>query len=81
MLLIRLHKKYSNERYSHEESQMCVLWSTDYPPDVLENTPPLDELEEALGFGFYEEDAVEFYDMEIKDAAIYIHDVIKSWKE
>jgi len=71
-ILISVHKKYSNARVSNETSQMCTLWSTSNPPDILEGTAPLNEIEEAINYGFYEEDAIEIYDKEIGDAADYI---------
>jgi len=70
--LIKIHKKYSSERRSNENSQMCTLWSTSNPPDILEHTPPFDELVNIFNFYFSEEEAVEFYDMDIVDAADYI---------
>ena len=77
--LMRIHKKYSGDRSVTPDSQMCAIWPIDDPPDVLENTPQLDEIEDALDFGFTEEQAVEFYDMEIDEAAQYMFDVIEEW--
>ena len=48
--LIKIHKKYSRERRSNEDAQMCTLWSTTNPPDILEHTPPFDELVETFDF-------------------------------
>lgn len=78
--LIKIHKKFSNERKSNENSQMCTLWSTSNPPDVLECTPPFDEIEEVFNYGFSEDEAVEFYDMNIIDAANYIFSVLQKDK-
>ncbi|MFK7978595.1 MAG: hypothetical protein AB8G86_01320 [Saprospiraceae bacterium] len=77
-VLIKIHKKYSGERRSNEDSQMCTLWSTSNPPDILEHTPPFDELAETFNFYFSEEEAVEFYDMEIIDAATYIFNLLQN---
>ena len=76
--LIKLHKKYSGRRISNKESQVCSLWSTDYPPDVLQCTPQLDEIEAYVDFGFEEMEAITFYDMSIEDAASYIFDIIEN---
>lgn len=76
--LIKIHKKYSGERRSNEDSQMCTLWSTSNPPDILENTAPFDKLVDVFDYGFSEKEAVEFYDMEIKDAAAYIFNLLQN---
>jgi hypothetical protein len=74
--LISLHKKFSGSRKSNETSPMCAMWSTMGPPDILEDTPQLDAIEEAVGHRFDEMEAIEFYDMSIVEAAEYIHDII-----
>ncbi len=76
--LIKIHRKYSGEKFSDSESQMCTLWSTLDPPDILEGTAPLTEIEDVLEFSFSEDQAVEFYDMRIKEAAEYIFNLLKS---
>ena len=76
--LLALHRKYSGMRKTTTNSQMCMLWSVTYPPDILENTPPLDDLESFLNFGFEEEEAVTFYDMDILEATDYIWSLINS---
>lgn len=76
-ILIKIHRRFSKStRRSSASSQMCIMWSTSNPPDVLENTPALDAIEKAINYGFYEMEALEVYDMEIKDAAKYIHKLI-----
>ena len=70
--LIRIHHKYSKERYSDRNSQMCTLWSIKNPPDVLEATKPLNAIEDEFNLSFTEDEAYELYDMEIEDAAGYI---------
>jgi len=76
--LLKIHKKYSGERRSTKDSQMCTLWSTSNPPDILENTAPYDELVEIFDFQFSEEEAVDFYDMNISDAATYIFNILQN---
>ncbi len=78
--LLTLHRKYSGMRKTTTKSQMCMLWSVDDLPDILENTEPLDELEDLLGFGFEEEEAVTFYDMDILEATDYIWNLINSYE-
>jgi len=76
--LIKVHRKYSGEKFSDRESQMCTLWSTLDPPDILEGTAPLNEIEKVFEFSFTEMQAVEFYDMTIEEAAEYIFKLLKS---
>jgi hypothetical protein len=57
---------------------MCTLWSTVDPPDILEGTYPLNEIENELKFNFSEMEAVEFYDMSIEEAAEYIFSLINA---
>lgn len=68
--LIKIHEKYSYERYSDESSQMCTMWSTDDPPDILECTEPLDDICNMINKNIDEDYAVELYDMTLKEAAI-----------
>jgi hypothetical protein len=76
-MLIALHRKYSKEQKSNRDSQMCTFWSIDNPPDVLEGTPALIAIEEKLDITFEEEEAVDFYDKTIEEAAKYIANLIK----
>jgi len=71
-ILIDLHRKYSKERKSNENSQMCTFWSTTNPPDVLEGTRALTAIEKKLDYTFDEMEAVDMYDRSIEDAAEYI---------
>jgi len=78
LALIKIHKKYSDERRSNENSQMCTLWSISNPPDVLEWTLPFDEIVDVFDYGFSEDEAVEFYDMDIREAADYIFNILQN---
>lgn len=42
---------------------MCCIWSTDDPPDVLEDTEPLLDIEDAFDIGIDEDAAVELYEI------------------
>ena len=59
---------------------MCSMWSFSDPPDKITNTPPLDEIEEFVQYGFEEEFAIIFYDMNIEDAADCIWEHINQEK-
>ena len=67
-----LHAIYNNHRSKYRENpdskQMCCMWSTDDPPDVLEDTQPLLDLEEAFNICFDEDTAIELYDMKLDEA-------------
>ena len=76
--LNKIHKKYSGERRSNEDSQMCTLWSISNPPDVLECTAPYYEIVDVFNYEFSEEKSIEFYDMNIKDAATYIFNILQN---
>ncbi len=79
-ILIRLHEKYSSDRYVTIKSDMCGLWSIYEPPDELEDTEQLDELEEALKINFEGDEAYEIYEMNIIEASKYIYELMKNRK-
>ena len=48
-----LYKIYNKHRKKHPENsfdseQMCLMWSTNEPPDEIEGTTPLNDIEEAF---------------------------------
>ena len=43
---------FKNNFIVGNDEQMCALWSTTSPPDILEYTPPFDELVETFDFYF-----------------------------
>lgn len=47
---------------------MCCMWPTDDPPDVLEDTEPLLDIEEAFDISIDEDAAIELYDMMLDEA-------------
>jgi len=78
-----LHAIYSKHRRLHRENpdsnQMCCMWSTDDPPDVIEGTEPLCEIEDAFGIEISDDEALDLYDMYLDQAAQRILE-IKSMK-
>lgn len=68
-----LHRIYETHRRDHRENsdseQMCCMWSTHDPPDIIEDTPPLTDIEDAFGISIYEDAALELYDMDLDEAA------------
>ena len=42
------HRRQYREN-SYDSQQMCLMWSTDDPPDDIEGTGPICDIEEAYG--------------------------------
>jgi len=59
--LFRLLKKHSKGENIHlnQDSQMCCFWSIDNPPDVLEATDQLEEIQAEFDINVSEDEAVE----------------------
>ena len=53
---------------SCDSRQMCLMWSTNDPPDIIEDTPPFDDIADAFGITIDWEDALELYDMYLDEA-------------
>lgn len=51
------------------QNRCAVMWSSNRPPDILEGTRPLCAIEKAFGIDIDEDLAVEFYDMNLDEAA------------
>jgi len=68
-----LHTIYQKHRKKYQENpdskQMCCMWSTDDPPDVLEDTEPLLDIEETFDICIDEDEAIELYEMTLDQAA------------
>jgi hypothetical protein len=45
------------------------MWSTDDPPDIIEGTKPLCDIEVAFGIGIDDDEALKLYDMTLEEAA------------
>lgn len=66
LTIYEVHRgKYKNNPNSN---QMCCMWSTSNPPDVLEGTRPICEIEEAFDLAIDEDSAIELYDMNLDQA-------------
>jgi hypothetical protein len=76
-----LHAIYSRHRRTHRENpdskQMCCMWSTNDPPDLIEGTEPLCDIEEAFGIQITDDEALELYDMNLAQAARMIVEIRK----
>jgi hypothetical protein len=68
--LIKIHSRYSFDRYrSNESSQFCTMWPVDDPPDVLLATDPLEAICDLIDMDIDEDYAMELYDMTLQEAA------------
>ena len=68
-----LHAIYSKHRRKHRENpdskQMCCMWSTNHPPDTIERTGPICDIEAALDIQISDDEALELYDMDLDRAS------------
>ena len=58
---------------------MCLMWSTDDPPDVIEGTEPFCDIEEAFGICIDDDAAADLYDMKLEKAAKRIIEIQKGF--
>jgi len=65
--IYQTHRRRYSEN-SSDSRQMCLMWSTDDPPDIIEDTSPFDDIADAFGITIDWEDALEFYDMHLDEA-------------
>lgn len=69
----KLHRIYEKHRRNHIENgdskQMCCMWSTNDPPDIIEGTPPFDDIEEEFAIVISDDAALKLYDMHLDEAA------------
>jgi hypothetical protein len=68
-----LHRIYERHRRNYPENanseQMCCMWSTDDPPDIIEGTPPLADIEDAFDISIDDDSALELYDIDLDETA------------
>jgi hypothetical protein len=51
------------------------MWPTNDPPDEIEGTEPFNDIEEAFNIAIDDKDALELYDMTLKEASIRILEI------
>lgn len=76
--LFLVYKKYVPNSKPDASSQLCLLWSTKNPPDVLENTKQLEAIEKEFEIIINEVEAAEMYDMNLLDASKYIQELVET---
>ena len=77
-----LHRIYETYRRLYPENpnseQICCMWSTDTPPDIIEGTPPLTDIEDAFDISIDNDTALELYDTRLDEAARRIIELRKA---
>ncbi len=53
------------------------MWSTNDPPDILEGTEPICDIEEAFGIEISANEALKLFDMDLNQAARMILEIKK----
>ncbi len=73
-ILHEIYDKYRKDHpeNSHDSEQICLMWSTNNPPDIIEGTAPFVAIEEAFNIVIEERDSLELYDMTLKEASIRV---------
>lgn len=76
--LFQIFSKYKKRYKSPPKSkQMCCMWSTVNPPDIIEDTPPFNDIEEAFNLSLDEDDCLELYNMDLDEATDKIVDLLQ----
>ena len=74
-----LHSIYARHRRRHKKNpdskQMCCMWSTVDPPDIIEGTESICDIEAAFDIYIDDDEALELYDMNLDEAARKIHEM------
>ena len=77
----KLEAIYNKHRSQYKENgdskQMCCIWSTYDPPDIVEGTQPFQDIEKAFGITIDDDDAFEMYDMTLNEALVRIQQIKK----
>ncbi|MDF1570848.1 MAG: hypothetical protein P1P82_04450 [Bacteroidales bacterium] len=76
-----LHEIYQKHRRYHRENgdskQMCCMWSTENPPDIIADTEPFADIEATFNIIIDDEEASNLYDLDLEDAALRIMEIQK----
>ena len=69
--LYRIYDKHRRKyrENSRDSKQMCLMWSTDDLPDVIEGTEPFCDIEKAFDICIDDDAALDLYDMKLEEAA------------
>lgn len=70
----RHRKKYPG---NPDSNQMCCMWSTSDPPDIIEDTDPIYDLEKTFDISIDDDQCIELYDMNIEEAVVKIYQIMQ----
>lgn len=73
-IFMKYKKRYKNPTSS---KQLCCMWSLTNPPDIIVDTPPFLDIEEAFDILLDDDECLEFYEMELDEAIEKIETMIK----
>jgi hypothetical protein len=73
-IFMKYKKRYKNPPKSKD---MACMWPIMNPPDIIEDTPPFHDIEEAFNISIDEDDCLEIYDMDISGAVDKISNLIQ----
>ncbi len=77
-LLYKVFREYAGHLEPNENSQLCIMWALNDPPDVLDCTAQIGSIEEAFDISLSEDDAVELFDMSLLEASLYIQKILEN---
>jgi hypothetical protein len=83
-LFEKLHKIYNKHRKKYrgnpDSNQLCCMWSTSDPPDVIFETAPHYDLENEFDISLNEDQILDLYNMELKEAVVLLSNIILQQK-
>ena len=75
--LHRIYQKYRKKYKGNPDSkQMCCVWSTSNPPDEIENSRQILEIEKTFDISIDDDACYLLYDMDLDEAASKIEEMI-----
>ena len=77
-LIIIYNRHRRKYRYHRDTKQMCLMWSTNNPPDTICDTKPIYDIMDAFNIDIDELVAFELYDMNLDEAAQRIIQIQKT---
>lgn len=78
-ILFQIFMKYK-KRYKNPPKlkQMACMWSITNPPDIIEETPPFNDIEKDFNISIDEDNCLEIYDMDLDEATEKILNMIQT---
>jgi len=77
-ILHKIHDKYRRRyRENSDSKQMCCVWPTYNPPDIIEGAEPFCDIENAFNICIDDDAALDLYDMHLDEAAKRIIEIKK----